>query len=174
MTNGFTLRPATREDASALLTLIQALAGYEKLSHEVVATPSDLVDTLFGEKPGASVLLAELGADPGEAVGYALFFPTYSTFLGRPGIWLEDLFVQPEHRGRGLGRALLSRVAAQATALSPEARLEWSVLDWNAPALRFYERLGASAQVEWTTHRLIGPDLFALAQNPDRPIPSRL
>ncbi|MDF1562314.1 MAG: GNAT family N-acetyltransferase [Deltaproteobacteria bacterium] len=155
------IRPARAGDAGSLLQLIQALAEYERLAHEVSATEADLRATLFGERPGAEVLLA-FDAQ-GAPIGYALFFPTYSTFLARPGLWLEDLFVLPEQRGRGVGRALLSRVAARAVALHPEGRLEWSVLDWNEPALRFYAALGARPLSDWTTQRLVGEDLHLLA-----------
>jgi len=166
MTNEFTIRPARVEDAATLLELILALATYEKLAHEVVATKADLARTLFGERPGAEVLLAQKEGEghlSPKALGYALFFPTYSTFLARPGLWLEDLFVLPEHRGQGLGQALLGGVAARASE-TPGGRLEWSVLDWNTPAIRFYERLGARPLPEWTTFRITGAKLSDLAR----------
>jgi GNAT superfamily N-acetyltransferase len=125
--------PAVIEDVPAILRLIQALGEYERLSHEIVATEDDLRRWLFGERPSAEVIMARAGA---ESIGFALFFQNFSTVLGRPGIYLEDLFVVPEWRGRGVGRRLLSTVAATAVARGC-GRFEWAVLDWNTPAIEF-------------------------------------
>lgn len=154
-----TVRAAGVDDAALVLRFIQGLAEYEHLAHECVATEDALRATLFGDRPAAEVLIGELA---GEARGFALFFPTYSTFLARPGLWLEDLFVEPEHRGHGLGTALLAHLAALAVARGC-GRLEWSVLDWNAPSIGFYRSLGAAPMDEWTTQRLTGDALHALA-----------
>lgn len=154
-----TVRRATREDAGLVLAFIRELAEYERLPHEVVATEDELERTLFGERPYAEVLLA---FDGGAAAGFALFFHNYSTFLGRPGIYLEDLYVRPAHRGGGIGRALLARVARTAVDRGC-GRLEWWVLDWNRPAIDFYERLGATAMDEWTVYRLTGQALADVA-----------
>ncbi len=154
-----TLRSATIDDVPLILELIQALAEYERLPEEAVATAAGLRDTLFGAQPAAEVLIAEVD---GESAGFALFFHTYSTFLGRRGIWLEDLFVRPTFRGHGVGRLLLSRLAAIAIARDC-GRLEWSVLDWNVDAIGFYQKLGAVAMDEWTTNRVTGAALVALA-----------
>lgn len=153
------IRPATRADAPLLLELISELANYERLGDEVVLDAGLLERHLFGERPAAEAVLAELD---GEAVGYALFFPTFSTFLGRPGMWLEDLFVRPARRGAGVGRALLVHVAGLAVARDC-GRLEWSALDWNEPALCFYRGLGARRMGEWQLHRLDGQALAAVA-----------
>ena len=150
--------PATVDDAPAILRLIQGLADYEKLSHEVVADEEALRRTLFSDRPAAETLLAFVGD---EAVGFALFFHNYSTFLARPGLYLEDLFVLPEHRGRGYGRALLTRLAQIAVERNC-GRLEWSVLDWNEPAIRFYKSLGAQPMDEWTIFRVTGDRLRQL------------
>jgi len=158
-TDELTIRPATVDDAALVLSLIQELAHYERLASEVVATEAMLRETLFGERPAAEVLIAEEG---GAAVGFALFFHNYSTFLGRAGIHLEDLYVRQSHRGRGYGRALLRRVAEIAQGREC-GRLEWSVLDWNEPAIRFYEKLGAVAMDDWTIYRVTGPTLARLA-----------
>lgn len=150
MTLPSTIRPATRADVATLFGLVRQLAKYEKLLHEVVADEALFAQHLFGERPAAEVLIAERDARP---VGFALFFPTFSTFLGRPGIWLEDLFVVPEARGLGIGKALLRRVAELARERGA-GRLEWTVLDWNEPAISFYRSLGAVPMDEWTTYRL--------------------
>lgn len=142
-----TVRDATEGDLPAIGELIRLLADYEDLAHEVVWSPADLSRHLFGEEPAAHVLVAE---DGGEVVGMALWFPTFSTFLGRPGIWLEDLVVRAEHRGRGHGRALL-----QALMDRTPGRLEWAVLDWNAPSIAFYESLGARPVDGWTRYRWV-------------------
>jgi GNAT superfamily N-acetyltransferase len=153
------IRPATPADVPAIAALIRALAEYEKLAHEVVLDEADLHAHLFGPRPAAEVLVAE--AD-GRAVGFALFFPTYSTFLGKPGIYLEDLFVVPECRGRGLGKGLLVALAKLAADRGC-GRLEWAVLDWNEPSIRFYQSLGAVPKDEWVLYRLAGDALHALA-----------
>ena len=154
-----TIRTARRSDVPLILALIRELAAYEKLSEDAVATEQALAATLFGPNPAAEVLIAELD---GEAVAFALFFPNYSTFLGKAGIYLEDLFVRPGARGRGIGRALLGRLAAIARERGC-GRLEWAVLDWNESAIGFYEKLGAAPQSDWTTYRLTGPALAKLA-----------
>ena len=155
-----TIRPAVPGDVPAIARLIRALAEYEKLTHEVVLEEERLREHLFGPRPYAEVLLAE---EEGRAVGFALFFHNYSTFLGRPGIYLEDLFVEPEARGQGHGKALFKELARIAVARGC-GRLEWAVLDWNSPAIGFYRRLGAQAMDEWTTYRLTGKALAALAE----------
>ena len=157
------IRTADRSDAPLILSFILELAAYEKLAEDVVATEDTLGATLFGPHPAAEVLIAELD---GEAVGFALFFRNYSTFLGKAGIYLEDLFVRPSARGRGVGRALLSRLAAIATERGC-GRLEWAVLDWNESAIGFYEKLGAAPQSDWTTYRLTGDALARLAEVKD-------
>ena len=154
------IRPATRQDVPRLIELIGALADYERLRDEVVLDGALLERHLFGERPAAEAVIAETD---GDAVGYALFFSTFSTFLGRPGIWLEDLFVLPERRRAGVGRALLLHVAQLAVARDC-GRLEWSALDWNAPALAFYRELGARVLPEWHLHRLDGAALAAVAR----------
>lgn len=153
------IRPATPEDLPVIAELIRALADYERLSHEVVLDESLLRDHLFGARPYAEVVLAE---HDGAVVGFALFFHNYSTFLGRPGIYLEDLFVRPEHRGAGHGKALLTHLARLAVERGC-GRLEWSVLDWNEPSIAFYKSLGAGPMDEWTVYRLTGDALAALA-----------
>ena len=154
-----TLRPATAADVPQILAFIRALADYERLLHGVVATEDGLRQALFGPRPYAEVVLAE---DAGVPVGFALFFHTFSTFLGQPGIYLEDLFVIPEARGRGVGKALLAELARLAIARGC-GRVEWAVLDWNAPAIGFYDSLGARPNAEWTVYRLTGAPLAALA-----------
>jgi GNAT superfamily N-acetyltransferase len=153
------IRPATPADVPLLLGLFAELAEYERLSDLLVATEERLDAALFGERPAAEALIAE---HDGEVAGYALFYPTFSTFLAIQGIWLEDLFVRPAHRKAGIGRALLAAVAATLRARGGE-RLEWSALDWNELALDFYRGLGARQMEEWVTHRLIGEDLARLA-----------
>jgi GNAT superfamily N-acetyltransferase len=152
------LRSAVRADVPEILRLIQALAAYEKLSHEVVATEAALAETLFGARPTAEVLLAEEG---GRAVGFALFFQNYSTFLAKPGIYLEDLFVEPEFRGKGLGKQLLQAIARLAVERGC-GRFEWAVLDWNEPAIGFYRSLGARPMTAWKVMRLTGEALQKL------------
>jgi GNAT superfamily N-acetyltransferase len=153
-----TLRRATRADVPEILRLIRALAEYERLSAEVVATEASLAQTLFGERPAAEVLLAEAG---GRAVGFALFFQNYSTFLGKPGIYLEDLFVEPACRGQGLGKQLLQAIAKLAVERGC-GRFEWAVLDWNEPAIGFYKSLGARPMADWSVMRLTGEALRKL------------
>jgi GNAT superfamily N-acetyltransferase len=167
MTANVQIRPATREDVPLLLELIGALADYERLRDEVVLDAALLERHLFGERPAAEAAIAEVD---GAAVGYALWFSTFSTFLGRPGIWLEDLFVLPERRRGGVGGALLEHVAQLAVARGC-GRLEWSALDWNEPALAFYRGLGARVLPEWHLHRLDGRALagFAAGRTADAP-----
>jgi len=153
------LRPASSDDCALILRFIRELAEYERLSHEVVATESVIHESLFGDSPYARVLIAEF---QGEPVGYALFFHNYSTFTGRPGIYLEDLFVQPKHRGKGYGKCLLAYVARLAVD-ERCSRVEWSVLDWNEPAIRFYRSIGATPMDGWTVQRLDGAELASLA-----------
>lgn len=156
---GLRIRPATPDDVPLILRFIRELADYERLLHEVVATEERLRDTLFGARPAAEVVIAEA---EGEPLGFALFFHNYSTFLAQPGIYLEDLYVRPEARGRGAGRALLAHLARLARERGC-GRLEWWVLDWNEDALRFYRSLGARPMDEWTVQRLAGADLERLA-----------
>jgi len=150
---------ATRRDVPLIFRFIKELAEYERLAHEVVATESELERTLFGERPFAEVVLAKLGGDP---VGFALFFHNYSTFLGRPGLYLEDLYVRPEARSKGVGMALLRHLARLARERGC-GRLEWWVLDWNEAAIRFYRKLGAEPMADWTVFRLAGSALRDLA-----------
>ncbi len=154
------IRSGELRDVPLIAELIRGLARYERLEHEVVMTEEKLTGTLFGERQYAETLIAE---DDSEPVGFALFFHNYSTFLGQPGIYLEDLFVVPEHRGAGIGRALLERLAQLAVDRGC-GRLEWAVLDWNKDAIGFYERLGAKPNAEWTVYRLTGEPLRALAR----------
>ena len=154
------IRFATSGDVPALGRLIRALAEYERLSQEVSLSEDRLREHLFGLRPFAETLIAEEG---GQAVGFALFFHSYSTFLGKPGIWLEDLFVEPAHRGKGHGKALLSAV----TRIAQErgcGRLEWSVLHWNESAIAFYRSVGAVPLKEWTVYRLTGEALHRAAR----------
>ncbi len=154
------IRPAVVDDVPTILGFIRELAEFERLSHMVDASETTLRESLFGERPAAEVLIAEEGGRP---VGFALFFHTYSTFLARRGLYLEDLYVSPHARNRGVGRALLARLAGTAVERGC-GRFEWSVLDWNTGARRFYERLGAVPLDEWTVHRVTGEALDALAQ----------
>lgn len=153
------IRPATPDDCALILEFIQALAEYEALLHEVVATAEKLRETLFDGHPGAEVLIAEWQGQP---AGFALYFPNYSTFLARPGIYLEDLFVHPAFRGQGIGKSLLQYLAGIALDRNC-GRLDWSVLDWNEPAIAFYRSIGARALDEWTQFRLEGLSLEAMA-----------
>jgi GNAT superfamily N-acetyltransferase len=146
-------------DVPLILSLIKALGEYERLTHEVVATETSLRESLFGAAPHAEAIIARVGT---EAAGFALWFHSYSTFLARPGLYLEDLFVLPEWRGRGIGRALLQHLARVATERGC-GRMEWSVLDWNEQAIGFYRRIGARAMDEWTVYRLTGDALNRLA-----------
>lgn len=160
MTKNISIRFAQPSDAETILQFIHALADYEDLSGEVVATPELLREWIF-EKQKAEVLFAELDGTP---VGFALFFHNFSTFLGRAGIYLEDLFVKPEYRGMGCGKALLRRLA-QITVERGCGRLEWACLDWNQPSIDFYLSLNAQPMTEWTTYRLTGDTLKALAES---------
>jgi GNAT superfamily N-acetyltransferase len=153
------IRPATTDDLPVIAGLIRELAAYERLAHEVVLDEEELRAHLFGERPYAEVMLAE---DASAVVGFALFFHNFSTFLGKPGIYLEDLFVRAEHRGAGHGKALLAHVARLAVERGC-GRLEWSVLDWNEPSIAFYRSLGARPMDEWTMYRLAGGALRDLA-----------
>jgi GNAT superfamily N-acetyltransferase len=152
------IRRATPEDLETICQLIRALAEYERLAHLVELDDERLREHLFGSRRYAEVLLAQ---EAGDVVGFALFFHNYSTFLGRPGIYLEDLFVRPEHRGKGHGKALLSAVARLAVERGC-GRLEWRVLDWNEPSIAFYQSLGASSLDDWQTFRLNGAALEEL------------
>jgi GNAT superfamily N-acetyltransferase len=144
------------------LSFIRKLAEYEKLSHLVVTTEENVREHVFGENPVAEVLLAFWDQEP---VGFALYFRNFSTFLGQPGIYLEDLFVEPEHRGKGIGKALLKQLARIAVERG-YGRLEWAVLDWNTPSIEFYRRLGAAPLDAWTGYRLTGQALERLATEP--------
>ncbi len=154
-----TLRAAAPGDEAALVGLIRELAVFERLELLVEVTPEGLARHLFGPRPAAEAVVAE---HAGQAVGFALFFTNFSTFLGRPGLYLEDLYVQPAHRGRGLGRALLVHLASLAVARGC-GRFEWSVLDWNAPAIGFYQRMGATLLPDWRICRVTGEPLARLA-----------
>lgn len=156
---GFVIRQATEADVPLILQFIRGLAEYEKLSHEVVADEVMLTKTLFGERKVAEVLI---GSDNDNPVCFALFFHNFSTFLGRPGIYLEDLFVNPDQRGKGFGKAMLAYLAKLAVEREC-GRLEWSVLDWNEPAINFYKSLGAKPMDEWTIFRVTGDALTQLA-----------
>lgn len=158
--NELVIRFAQEGDIGAILTLIRELAEYEKLTHEVVATEDSIRQALFGVSPAAGALVAER---EGETAGYAVFFTTFSTFLGRPGLYLEDIYVRPHFRRSGIGRALFARVAGIARDRGC-GRLEWSVLKWNTPAVEFYRGLGAVELDEWTTFRLTGKALDEAAQ----------
>jgi GNAT superfamily N-acetyltransferase len=156
------IRPASADDCPLILGFIKELAEYEKLSHEVVATAARLEKTLFGADPAAEVVIGEW---EGTAAGFALFFANYSTFLAQPGIYLEDLYVSPAFRGRGIGKALLVHLARLVKDRG-WGRLDWSVLDWNAPAIDFYLGIGALPLDEWTQFRLHGPALDNMASGP--------
>lgn len=155
------LRPARETDLDTIISLISGLAEYEREPEAVVLDRDELRAHLFGPRPYAEVILAE--DEPGAAVGFALFFHNFSTWLGKPGLYLEDLFVLPEERGKGHGKALLSRLASIAVERGC-GRMEWSVLDWNEPSIGFYKALGATPMDEWTTYRLTGESLAALAR----------
>lgn len=160
----FVIRHATRDDVPDIHAMIAALARYEELSYLCVASEADLADALFGPRPAAEALIARSGA---EAAGFALFFHSYSTFLGRRSLWLEDLFVQPAHRRKGCAQMLLRALAALAVERNC-GRFEWAVLDWNAQAIAFYRALGATVLPDWRIVRVVGPALAALAGNPPR------
>ena len=156
-----TIRPAVAADAGTIIAFIKALAAYEKLSHEAKASEADILRDLFGEHPKAFCDIAEWDGAP---AGFALWFYTYSTFQGRHGIWLEDLFVDPALRGKGIGKALLTHLA-QRCVTENLGRLEWWVLDWNAPSIEFYKSRGGVMQDEWTRVRLDGAALLELGQS---------
>jgi GNAT superfamily N-acetyltransferase len=153
------IRDARVEDVPQILAFIRELAEYERLAHTVETTTESLREHLFGARPAAEVLLAELGT---KAAGFALFFHNFSTFKGLPGVYLEDLYVRPQARGRGVGKALLAEVAKRAVQRGC-GRMEWAVLDWNEPAINFYRSLGAQPLDQWTTYRLTGENLAKLA-----------
>jgi len=161
MPDVLTILPATPADVPAILNFIRKLAEYEKLSHTVTAAESDLRRHLFGPNPAAEVIIAKIGQ---QSAGFALYFTTFSTFLARPGLWLEDLFVLPEFRRLGIGRALLTHVASIAVSRNC-GRLEWSVLDWNDPAIKLYRQLGAEPLGDWTIQRVTGDALVRLAKS---------
>lgn len=161
--NGLEIIPATVNDVQLVFEFIKALADYERLPHEVVATEDLLKQTLFGERKVAEVVI---GYADGIPVGFALYFHNFSTFLGRPGIYLEDLFVKPEFRGKGFGKALLVYLA-KITKERNCGRLEWSVLDWNEPSIKFYKSLGAKQMDDWTMYRVTGKALDQLAESPN-------
>jgi GNAT superfamily N-acetyltransferase len=163
MPNEFIIRPARVEDVPVILQLIRGLATYERAPNDVTATEEQLVDVLFGERPAAEVLLAFEGQSP---VGFAVFFHNFSTWLGRPGLYLEDLFVKPEKRGKGYGRAMLIELAKIARDREC-GRMEWAVLDWNEPAIKFYRALGAKPMDEWTVFRLTRDGIASLANAAD-------
>jgi GNAT superfamily N-acetyltransferase len=157
----FSIRAARLSDVPIILQLIRDLATYERAPNDVTATEEQLIDVLFGKKPAAEVLLAFEGAEP---VGFAVFFHNFSTWLGRAGLYLEDLFVKPEHRGKGYGRALLVDLAKIAHERGC-GRMEWAVLDWNEPAIEFYRKLGAKPMDEWTVFRLTRDGIAKLAES---------
>jgi GNAT superfamily N-acetyltransferase len=153
------IRPAAPDDVPLIVTFIHELATYEKLAHEVVASEADMHAALFGERPVVETVIASLDGEP---VGYALFFPTFSTFLGKPGLYLEDLYVRPAARGLGVGRKLVAHLA-RITVERGWGRFEWAVLDWNEPSIAFYKKMGAKAMHDWTVFRLTGKALETLA-----------
>jgi GNAT superfamily N-acetyltransferase len=153
------IRPATVEDVETIFQLIQALAEYEKLSDQVTGSAEQLHNHLFGDRPCIEALLAD---HQGTAIGFALFFTNYSTFLTKPGLYLEDLFVMPEYRGKGVGKSLLSHLARLALQRN-YGRLEWSVLDWNEPAIAFYQRIGATVLPDWRICRVTGDAIEKLS-----------
>jgi GNAT superfamily N-acetyltransferase len=157
MEEQFLIRPATRGDTKEVLRLIGELAKYEKLEHMAVGTEAMLAESLFGARPACEALVAERGE---RAVGFALFFTTFSTFLCKPGIYLEDVFVEPAHRGAGIGKALLRTLARLALERGC-GRFEWRVLDWNTPSIKFYESLGAAILPEWELVRMTEPEIRA-------------
>src|SRR5437667_4328090 len=161
--DNFQIRPAQVQDVPIILDLIRDLATYERAPDQVTATGEQLVDVLFGERPAAEVLLAFEGQSP---VGFAVFFYNFSTWLGRPGLYLEDLFVRPEKRGKGYGRALLIELAKIGRDRGC-GRMEWAVLDWNGPAIKFYRSLGAKPMHEWTVFRLTREEIGKLASAAD-------
>jgi GNAT superfamily N-acetyltransferase len=159
----YLISTAEPHDVPAIHALIRGLAEYERLADACQSTEADIANALFGAKPAAEALIAKTGGKNGVAVGFALFFHTFSTFRGRRGLWLEDLFVEPAHRGHGVGRRLLTMLATLARERDC-ARFEWAVLDWNAPAIGFYESLGATLLTDWRIVRVTGQALDALAR----------
>ncbi|KPL09858.1 MAG: GNAT family acetyltransferase [Bacteroides sp. SM1_62] len=157
--DGFMIRHARESDVPLILRFVQELAEYEKLSHEVLATEEDFRKYLFGEKQFAEVVIGEYHSDP---VGYALYFYSFSTFTGKPGIYLEDIYVKPDERGRGFGKTMLAYLARLAVDQQC-GRYEWAVLDWNEPSISFYESLGATLKKEWIIARVTGSNLLNLA-----------
>ena len=164
-TAAIALRPATAADVPQILAFIGELADFEQLAHEAVADPASLAGQLFGEAPAAEVVMAEVDGQP---AGFALFFHNFSTFLGKRGLYLEDLYVRPAYRGLGLGGRLMVHLARLAVERDC-GRFEWSVLDWNTPAIDFYRQLGAVPQEEWTVQRVSGEALAALAARDSDP-----
>ena len=160
-TSGLAISPAAPQDVPLILSLINELADYEKLRHESVATEGSIRDALFGARPHAEAVIARYD---GEGVGFALFFHNFSTFLGKPGLYLEDLFVRPAFRGRAIGKSLLSHLAALAVQRCC-GRFQWQVLDWNRPSRDFYESLGAQADPAWVNYRMTGEALRRLADS---------
>ena len=159
MSDSIHIRSAVAADVPLILGFIRELAEYEKLAHQVVATEADIRNSLFGTRPAAECLIAELQGKP---AGFAIFFHNFSTFLGKPGIYLEDLYVKPELRGKGVGRKLLARLAKLALSRGC-GRFEWAVLDWNKPAIRFYRSIGARMLDDWRINRVTGEALEKLA-----------
>jgi GNAT superfamily N-acetyltransferase len=159
--NNFELRPPTRDEVHLVAGFIRELAEYERLSHECLITEESLRDSLFCERPHAESLLAFLD---GNAIGFCLYFFNYSTFLGKPGLYLEDLYVQPEYRNKGFGKQILSRLATIALERGC-GRFEWAVLDWNEPSIAFYRKIGAQPMNDWTVQRLTGQALEDLSQS---------
>jgi GNAT superfamily N-acetyltransferase len=157
----FVIRPAQAEDTAAIFSLIQALADYENLSDHVTGSPSDLAQHLFGDRP---LITAIVATTPDQIIGFALYFYNYSTFLTKPGLYLEDLFVLPEYRGKGVGKALLTELAKIAIAQNC-GRLEWSVLDWNESAIAFYQRMGATVLPDWRICRVVEETLPQMANS---------
>ena len=157
---GFVLRDATEADLPEILRLVRALAEYEKMLDQAVSTEADFREALFGSSPRVFCMLAERD---GRAVGQCIWFYTFSTFTGRPGLYVEDIFVEPEHRGLGIGKAFFRHLAQRAVAEGC-ARMEWQVLDWNEPAIRFYRGIGARGMTEWQVERITGEALTALAE----------
>ncbi len=164
MNQTFQIKPATRAEVPLILQLIRELADYERAPDDAVATEAQLDKVLFGENPSAEVILAREGAEP---VGFAVYFFNFSTWLGQPGLYLEDLFVRPVHRGKGYGRLLLARLA-QIARERDCGRMEWAVLDWNEPAIQFYKKLGAKPMEEWTVFRITSAGIAALAKGDSR------
>jgi GNAT superfamily N-acetyltransferase len=164
---GYRIGLAHRDDVADLHELIRGLAKYERLEHLCVSTTADIADALFGPRPVAEALIARETGESGAAAGFALFFYTFSTFLGRRSLWLEDLFVLPERRGAGIGRALLQRLAAIAVDRGC-GRFDWAVLDWNLPAIAFYEKLGVVVHPDWRIARLTGDALQKLGTSGPR------